>query len=104
MEKNEILEGNKLIAEFLGYKSGPNRTGRGFGYYDLGGLIYHSNELRYHSSWNWLMPVVKKISTIHQYPNMLKCDYGDFMDADIDTIWQAVVEFIKQHTLTNVHP
>ena len=39
MNKSEIIEGDKLIAEFMGEKA-------------TGG---------YHQSWDWLMPVVEKI-------------------------------------------
>lgn len=43
----EIIEGNKLIAEFMGYYNWEDRT---YG--------------QYHTSWDWLMPVVEKIESI----------------------------------------
>lgn len=61
MEQNEILRRNKLIAEFDGWKE--------FKY--AGQLYWHPErnitvfrkpeELEYHISWDWLMPVVEKI-------------------------------------------
>lgn len=62
MEQKEIIEGNKLIAEFMGAEKSfygdymiftidnPQYTGK----------INHS-DIKYHTSWDWLMPVVEKI-------------------------------------------
>ena len=79
MEEKDIITGNKLISEFIGrYKKDEDitqcedeivvnveydgfsgaerkRTTRPFSYSDL----------RYHSSWEWLMPVVEKIATCY---------------------------------------
>lgn len=46
---------NKLIAEFMGMKQGIIVDGLGF---------YHPNELEYHTSWDWLMPVIEKIASM----------------------------------------
>lgn len=40
------MENNKLIAEFMGAVGSP---------------MYKPNEMKYHSSWDWLMPVIEKI-------------------------------------------
>ena len=59
MNKQEILEGNKLIAEFMGEK-----------YHETGSMsqssrtvkyVPHISELKFYSSWDWLMPVVREI-------------------------------------------
>jgi hypothetical protein len=57
MNAQEILEGNKLIAEFMGVKIGEDKYSWRLGCYD------HLQEyhLNYHASWGWLMPVVEKI-------------------------------------------
>jgi len=47
MEKEEILKGNKLIAEFMGKEEGYNEHG-----------VWQP--FQYHSSWDWLMPVWHK--------------------------------------------
>lgn len=78
----EKIESNKLIAEFMGLtykeendsfdnriirkvicKGHPDRTI----YQDIN---YHFQlvQLKYHNSWNWLMPVLEKIGTI-ELPN-----------------------------------
>ena len=56
-----IIENNKLIAEFMGGKEirkdtykFPNRTG----------LPLQIGTITYHSDWNWLMEVVEKIESL----------------------------------------
>jgi len=80
MDKQEILEGNKIIALFMGYEYFPfDETQRqtlndipfdqmnGWhrpspGHYKVDGwyLCRNHNELRYHRDWGWIMPVVHK--------------------------------------------
>lgn len=57
---------------------------------------YASHELEYHSSWDWLMPVVEKIKLLTSTQNEY---YGRIINAlftvDINNVYKAVVEFIK---------
>lgn len=61
---NEIQKGNILIARFMG------GVVDGDSIYTHDGTLPHFantcaiNELKYHLSWSWLMPVVEKISRI----------------------------------------
>ena len=60
-------EGNKLIAEFMGVRFMPDdeyierlKENREEGVcFDLGRM---ESELKYHTSWDWLIPVVEKIN------------------------------------------
>ena len=67
MTTQEIIEGNKLIAAFMGLTKSINGLTSEVRYvYDWkmkpqGDLI---RELRYNSSWDWLMPVVEKIEHV----------------------------------------
>ena len=71
MEKN-----NKLIAEFMGKE------------------IYQKyHESNYHSSWDWLMPVIDKCYQEH----MSKHIADAVMTCNIDKAYQVVVEFIKDY-------
>lgn len=60
------VEGNKLIAEFLGGKlvdDGWNFCLSDFGINVIGGYgFYKSFDLKFNSSWDWLMPVIYKIN------------------------------------------
>lgn len=95
MEQKEIIEGNKLIAEFMRI---PYQSGEYHLYTD------------YHNSWNNLMPVVEKIEKQKEplcYIEIIghNCDihfYGNSeelvtitSDSKISSVWLAVVEFIK---------
>ncbi len=62
MTQKEILECNKLIACFEGWEHG----GKGgnlsnFYYKDNKNQKIHSNDFKYHSSWDALLPVYKKL-------------------------------------------
>ena len=78
----EISEGNKLIAEFMGlvYRNGYNYTGwykstttEKFAY-----IICDTERLKYHSSWDWLMPVIEKIEGMSNYIRNKKIYSYDF--------------------------
>jgi hypothetical protein len=76
MTQEEILEGNKLIAEFVGFKNHDSDTietdNEIFmiptdvknGEVNSLGYLYSYNELLFNRDWNWLMAVVNKIETI----------------------------------------
>lgn len=58
MNSTEILEGNKLIAEFLNQKLPSNSN------FDV---------YLYHSSWDWIMPVIDKIESLGFYSKISGC-------------------------------
>jgi len=70
MNQEEITQGSKLIAEFLGAKCVHNVD------YELYGIIdsiqdgvaeqhfFPAEEMLFHSDWNWLMAVVDKVEGI----------------------------------------
>jgi hypothetical protein len=68
LTKEEILEGNKLIAEFMG---GEFKEDLPYTFAKSGWLKTPANDhqtiaqdydFRYHKSWDWLMPVIEKIN------------------------------------------
>ena len=98
-------DNNKLIAKFMGS--------------NLNGLEswQYEEELQYHTSWDWLMPVVEKIEEDEIY-NIDILQYGTIIssntkeqgyleivnnvadisfDRKIDHTYKAVVEFIKSY-------
>lgn len=68
MTNKEVLEGNTAIAEFMGGKLKPkskrhpdNPHNKPTWWFD--DKVGHF-ELEYHSSWDWLMPVVEMINVV----------------------------------------
>lgn len=80
-----IVENNRLIAEFMGYKQDAKGKYEIIEDFDIveniqtyvedndyrtveGGIVlvnFLPEEMRYHTSWDWLMPVVEKIEYAH---------------------------------------
>lgn len=99
MEEKEILEGNKLIAEFMGHKVGVTQDE----YDDLNDkgienavYLFHEDNLPYHKEWDWLMPVIEKIlDTCSETDDMES--YYTVVDAipNITSTHRTVVEFIN---------
>ena len=112
-----IEENNKLIAEFMGWEIYKN-VGREVEYFVKGQLETHHKvvdnwlsflNMKYHSSWDWLMPVVKHCTDLtrnfefcsEQYlywqNELFHPDYmlSEFIENDISSIYSRVVEFIK---------
>lgn len=87
------MEENKLIAEFMGLiessidkKYWTEKTKEGIG---KGELV----ELKYHKSWDWLMPVVEKIEQVHEGVPQELIKLSLF--STIDEVYNAIIEFIK---------
>ena len=79
---------NKLIAEFMGAE--PDKKT----FFRTGKEVYF-----YHTSWDWLMPVVSKVTRDEQY---IGNDYREHLldivpYGHIEDSYNAVVEFIKQY-------
>ena len=83
MNEQEILEGNKLIAEFMGWVCQTDPTERWFGCWFDNRLRKSDskNPLLFHISWDWLMPVLIKIGSLEiddgdVYWNLQKDDFS----------------------------
>jgi hypothetical protein len=78
---------NKLIAEFMGVD-----------YVDIDTYLENNKELQYHTSWDWIMPVVEKIMWDNDIEDNQCTNIEEALcDAKIDRVYDAVVEFIKQY-------
>lgn len=72
--QEEIIEGNRLIADYCMVK----RLNDGLYSMVLTGTIafindpkwLNASELKFHLSWDWLMPVVEKIEAPSNFPDM----------------------------------
>ena len=96
------MKDNKLIADFMGvqYKSDEDyiKTLEEMQLHNIGyDQGYMESQLNYHESWDWLMPVVGKITRDEKY---WENEYREYlMDiipyAIIEDVYDAVVGFIK---------
>ena len=83
---------NKLIAEFMGYESYEYR---GYTMFVFEEDNHRTDvDLHYHTSWDWLMPVVEEIDHL-QFEDVVEIETGLKMRS-LSATYNAVVEFIKQ--------
>jgi hypothetical protein len=111
-EIKEIQDGNKLIAQFMG----GVYDGKKYWEFPNGRILIHApnydSQFKYHTSWDWIMPVVGKIKdTLNNWPTRPSenhCCKGDLIEVDIqcalyeikrEMVWNAVVEFIKWYNI-----
>ena len=93
------MNNNKLIAEFMGLET-PD--GCYFEHLTKEGNreLTHHILLQYHTSWDWLMPVVQKCYKIDNEEG-----FDNLVDAvstlDIDGTYNAVIEFIEEYNESN---
>ena len=83
------MNDNKLIGDFMGvvFHDDENQ------YYNADGL-HIGNTLQYHTSWDWLMPVLMKIS------DMLEATHYPLYRS-IDEAYDEAVKFIKEQSNDN---
>ena len=95
------MKENKLIAEFMGEALPLNVGMMGLSESDIQDL----ENLKYHTSWDWLMPVIHRIRD-HVNIDMSFEEYDDwrenFKEIDpynysLEQCYTAVVEFIKEY-------
>lgn len=123
MTEQEILEGNKLIALFMGDGYWQIWSIRGYKPYyadefktkeevelkiataDNGnGILYMKGSCepkfitkKYHTSWDWLMPVVKKVGDLTENKNLElwgRIAYS-LQAVDMNWIFRNVIDYIK---------
>lgn len=125
MEQKEILENNKLIAEFMGgikrdkreevdpiyiftnftfYKADlePDYMGESYLEHDYNCNYCYLSEMKFNFSWDWLMPVVEKIEII-AHPSgpfrVLETSYNSILlNTRLKDTYCNVVKFIKWYT------
>ena len=96
-----IKENNKLIAEFMGEKfTDSSGVVQGLNYKLIEKKHGEGNNgFRFHTSWDWLMPVVEKILDISFQDEGDAEDFYSIRDCmpDINHTYKAVVQFINQY-------
>ena len=103
---NNTNENNKLIAQFMHLELISNKEyetkRRDMIKQDIAyNLPLTLDDLKYHSSWDWLMPVVMKISRKIDKPIdevvSLLTEVGSDKIWDIKSFYNAIVELIKEY-------
>ena len=89
---------NVLIAEFMGMKLGQDHTNDNMYYDDAENLHPPTpiDELKFHTSWDWLMPVVEKCYDNGADENEVGDITHALLDCNKDHLYISVVEFINQ--------
>ena len=118
--KPRTMKDNKLIAEFMGYDISTIASS-GVEVVEFESKDTKVENLKYHESWDWLMPVVERINNTHSdnYGNHYSFQIGNgfvwvdphmgsrifFSGNDVDhkdepmisKVHRGVVEFIKEY-------
>jgi hypothetical protein len=95
------MESNRLIAEFMGWNiQNPTTIPTNLHLSNLELDNGEVMELKFNTSWDWLMPVVKRIVSDVEFDVGYENEYREhLMDvvpfANIEDVYEAVVEFIK---------
>lgn len=97
----DTIEGNIIIATYIG-------KARNFDcetVYNINNELFHSDSLMFHSSWEWLMPVVKRIKDSNEWDWWYSSDFEAMRNAllvvNIYDVWLACIDFIKKSSNAN---
>src|SRR5688572_26808801 len=105
--ENEIRDGNRLIAEFMGWTIEPGMEKEPNPYYNHGFNMLMPSQMGFASSWDWLMPVVIKVKDFlnnMERPSKNHVCKGDVLevdvtcalqDANIGKLWEALIPLIQ---------
>lgn len=111
-DMKNTTENNKLIAEFLGWYKPDEEN---YYVHKYSEKDYTDKQLKYHSSWDWLMPVVEKIDLILPDDNLVSISFNRCLieyhaegitfegigNTRIEATYKAVVEFILWYNENN---
>jgi hypothetical protein len=89
------MNSNKLIAEFMGMTYGdPNDDSVMIQMTSQGNEVVPIITMKYHTSWDWLMPVIEKCFDNSEDGDMQYIMHH-LMVVDFDNTYKAVIQFIK---------
>jgi hypothetical protein len=117
----ETTEKNRLIAQFMECEPRTDAVDDRVLAYYIGDVIinadnsknendenvFHPDDMKFHTDWNWLMPVIRKIEELGNdvliTTNYIQISFDegeqfiviDDLNIKIDSVYNAVVEFIK---------
>jgi len=94
------MENNRLIAKFMELEATPKYNPKEYYVKEYNsGEWYLTEEMKYHKSWDWLIPVVQKL--IDEYISIDEQDEHDLQQCilydKIDSVYKIVVEIIEKY-------
>jgi hypothetical protein len=104
-----LEEKNRMIAKFMGFEDeskfvGGNAVMRKKTVWKYGCQQYEEysyRDLKYHTSWDWLMPVVEEIDH-HEFESELLDNIEIAIKTrQIEAVHDAVIKFIEKHGNNN---
>ena len=110
------IDNNILISEFMGYKKstskgiGANLINdvyewhvKDIGCYYINGDYHAEDYLLFHLDWNWIIPAVIKCkeSQFFGSNNLITRLNNALVQADLDLVYEQVIEFIKYYNNEN---
>lgn len=119
MESKRFEKGNEMIAKFM-YPTFLEELESGQGsfkedaYFKMFYFYKDFDKMQYHSSFEWLMPVIEKIES---FPNIVvsiagtTCKvfnfkdllFSQFAETKIEATWGAVIKFIEYYNYNAGH-
>lgn len=107
MEQN-IVESAKIISRFASEHAHPyNETGDFVSYngIDAEEEYWSYDKMKYHTSWDWLKPVIDKIHKLNtngdeEFKNQKQAIDGMRIIVDIEHAWAYVVSFLNYYNET----
>jgi hypothetical protein len=111
--KNTPIIGNEVIHPISGHLISPKDEIYQADFNTLAGINnlpptekirYFEEDLKYHSSWDWLMPVVEKIENTEDVSVVIENDnayiqgvfnFSVFEDTKLKSVYSVVIKFIK---------
>lgn len=90
------VDANKLIAEFMGCTN-PFNDITDATLYKIEQGTFEIDELQYHTSWDWLMPVIEKCVRTGDDTDKWDNIFNALTTLSIKEVYEEVVEFIKKY-------
>lgn len=112
MNQDEILENNKLIADFMDVKIGVEQYSWRIGCQEP----LQEKHLNYHASWGWIMPVIERIETMDYGFKMCRKVIEVYIDSTkavlfkvkkenrMASAYTAIIQFVKWYNELNKQP
>lgn len=105
MQTPDVISGNRVIAEFHGWKhiATPKNKGKGFwNFPEWGKAQWDESGFAYHSSWDWFMDAYKKLFDWLQ-EQYKKSDHNKHSITEIDLIESEIHCAVRVFDLPKAH-